>query len=72
MTREKLFEELIKINGITVVQYDTCKPLAYIEILYKNSLILCYYSNNVLSVLGAYFKNRSEQQVLAVVKALVE
>lgn len=72
MTREELVEELNKIKDITVEYYNDNTAMPCIEIHYNNGLIMSYYDNKVLSVIGAYFKNRTEQQVLTIVKMLVE
>lgn len=70
MTREELIEELNKIKGITV-KYDNV-VLPCIDIYYNNSMFMTYCSDcRVLSVFGAYFENRTEQDVLSAVKGLV-
>lgn len=72
MTREELVEELNKIKGITVDYYNDNTALPCVDIYYNKGMIMCYYDNDVLSIIGAYFKNRTPEQVLSVVKALVE
>lgn len=74
MTREELVEELNKIKGITVEYYNDNAIFPCIEIHYnKGLLIMKYYTDcKTLYVLGTYFEGRTEQQVLTIVKALVE
>lgn len=72
MTREELVKELNKIKDITVEYYNDNTAMPCIEIYYNKGLTMSYYDNKVLSVIGAYFKNRTPEQVLSVVKALVE
>lgn len=72
MTREELIEELKKIKDITVECYNDNTAMPCIEIHYNKRLIMSYYNNKVLSVMGAYFKDRTPEQILSTVKALVE
>lgn len=74
MTREELVEELNKIKGISARIEGNNTEMPCVDIYYNKSLVMSFYYNNykIISISGVFFKDRTEQQVLSVVKALVE
>lgn len=70
MTREELIEELNKIKDIAG-KYYLCSMGNFVEIRCNGGILLCYYDNNDIDIEGMFFHNRTPEQVLSVVKALV-
>lgn len=74
MTREELVEELNKIDGV-VVEYH--QPIEKIDICTEKFIISYDFSNSlrivpyIINYNGFYIENRTPEQILSVVKALV-
>lgn len=75
MTREELVKELNKIEGV-VVEYH--QPIEKIDICTEKFIISYDFSNGlrivpyIINYNGFYIENRTPEQVLSAVKALVE
>lgn len=78
MTREELVEELNKIDSVSAELYELKNTgIWFIEIFRTNNNIgyyfATYYEDNALIFSeGMKFENRTPEQVLSAVKALVE
>ena len=74
MTREELIEELNKIDGIEVENYEHINTIE----IYTEKIIIKYDFSDDLRIgrisgcVSVYIENRTPEQVLSVVKALVE
>ena len=74
MTREELVEELNKIDGIEVENHEHIDTIE----IYTENIIIKYDFSDDLSIgrisgcVSVYIENRTPEQVLSVVKALVE
>lgn len=76
MTREELVHALNKIDGVEATKRSPDSRYGlqgFLEIVFKKEYLWVYYDNQDFIVGGGMvFKDRTEQQVLSVVKALVE
>lgn len=74
MTREELVKELNKIKGISARIEGNNTEIPCVDIYYNKSLIISFYYDNykIVSISSVFFKDRTPEQVLTIVKALAE